>query len=146
MNGLRNTIVGLTLTIVLLGAAPAMARTRADGRIGVPVAAQGTPPGYPYPPPAYVSPPPRFLDPPPPAYVYPPGTPAYPPGTPVYPQPGYVYPAPGYGYPAPGYGYPRPVHPSYPHRPAPPNWREYDRDRDGVPDRWDRRPDDPWRR
>ncbi|MBK4736859.1 hypothetical protein [Noviherbaspirillum pedocola] len=137
MNSLRNTLVGLTLPIVLLASTPAMARIDT----GMPMAMQGTSPGYPYPPPGYVSPPPRFLDPPPPAYVYPPGAP-------VYPQPGYGYPAPGYvyPYPPPGYGYPRPMHPPYPRHPPPPDWRDHDRDRDGVPDRWDRRPDDPWRR
>jgi len=135
MNSLRNTLVGLMLPIVLLTSTAAMARIDA----GMPTSMQVTSPGYPYPPPGYVSPPPRYLDPPPPAYVYPPGTP-------VYPQPGYGYPVPGYVYPPSGYGYPRPMHPPHPHHPPPQDWREHDRDRDGVPDRWDRRPDDPWRR
>jgi hypothetical protein len=117
MKSFRRIVAGLLVPLALLAAVPALARVDVDVNIGVPVVPPPAAPGYPYPPPAYVSPPPRYLE-PPPAPVY------------VYPPPAYVYPAP-----------PRWRDPHH-------EWRERHRDRDGdgVPDRWDHRPNDPWRR
>lgn len=72
------------------------------------------------------------------------GTPVYLPAPPVYVQPAPVI------YAAPAYGYD-----DYPERwrPAPRHHHHHhgrdgyrDSDRDGVPDRWDRQPGNPWRR
>jgi hypothetical protein len=66
-----------------------------------------------------------------PAYVY--SEPAY-----VYSQPSYVYTQPSYVYSQPSYGYSQPYYGGHRHyRP--------DRDHDGVPDRFDRRPNNPYR-
>lgn len=100
----------------LLAAAPAMARVDVDINVGVPGA---------YVAPAPYGPPPRYL------------------GPPVYVQPGPVY-----VQPAPIYVQPRPLYRE--------DWRErewrhrhggrhWDRDGDGVPNRHDRRPNDPYR-
>jgi len=62
------------------------------------------------------------------------------------PRPVYVQPAPVYGY---GYRYPTQWDrdaDGIPDRYERRHGRHWDRDRDGVPDRYDRRPDDPWRR
>jgi hypothetical protein len=69
-----------------------------------------------------------------PAYTY--TEPAY-----VYSQPSYVYPQPSYVYPQPGYVYTQPYYGGHHHH------RHYrrDRDHDGVPDRFDRRPNNPYR-
>lgn len=86
---------------------------------------------------------------------------------PVYaqPMPVYVEPAPVYIQPRPVYVQPIPVYggPAYGYYRAPTRWdrdadgvpdryerrhsheRRWDRDRDGVPDRYDRRPENPWR-
>lgn len=94
------------------------------------------------------------------------GVPGYVQPAPVYTQPGYVYTQPSYGYTQPAYVYTQPgyVHYNRPHGPGfhrrdrdrdgipdrfdrdrdndgRPNWRDRDRDGDGVPNRWDRRPD-----
>ncbi len=66
-----------------------------------------------------------------PAYVY--SQPAY-----VYSQPSYVYTQPSYVYTEPSYVYARPYRH---HRPY--GWR--DSDHDGVPNRFDRRPHNPYR-
>jgi len=93
-------------------------------------------------------------------------------GQPVYSQPYYSQPEPYYYEPAPVYIQPRPVYrqpqPYYYGRPVeyryPTRWdrdadgipdryerqhgrhgNHWDRDRDGVPDRYDRRPGDSWR-
>jgi len=108
--------------IAMLSSAPAMARVDVDVNVGIP----GT----------YLNPP----LPSPPRYV--------PPG-PVYVQPGpvYVQPGPVYVPPGPVYVQPRPMYRD--------DWRErrwhdhgrrWDWDGDGVPNRYDRRPNDPWRR
>jgi hypothetical protein len=57
----------------------------------------------------------------------------------VYSQPAYVYSQPGYGYAQPGYGYAQPHYGGHRH-----HYRR-DRDGDGVPNRYDRRPDNPYR-
>lgn len=81
------------------------------------------------------------------------GTPVY--AAPVYvppPRPVYVQPAPVvYGPPVYGYYYeergPRWSPPAYHHHHHHHGGGRYrDSDRDGVPDPWDRRPDNPWRR
>ena len=81
------------------------------------------------------------------------GTPVY--AAPVYvppPRPVYVQPAPVvYGPPVYGYYYeergPRWSPPAYHHHHHHHGGGRYrDSDRDGVPDRWERRPDNPWRR
>jgi hypothetical protein len=68
------------------------------------------------------------------------GTPAY-----VYSQPQYVYTQPSYVYTQPGYVYsqPAPIYyaPRHHHRR---HWQR-DSDRDGVPNRFDRRPHNPYR-
>jgi hypothetical protein len=58
----------------------------------------------------------------------------------VYGQPGYVVSHPGYGHAHPGYVQAQPVYYGRPQR-----QRLHDRDRDGVPDRFDRRPRNPYR-
>jgi hypothetical protein len=113
----------LLAAIALLAAAPAMARVDVDINLGVPGA---------YVAPAPYGPPPRYL------------------GPPAYTQPGpvYVQPGPVYVQPAPVYVQPRPVYRE--------EWRErewrqrhggrhWDHDGDGVPDRYDRRPNNPYR-
>lgn len=81
------------------------------------------------------------------------GAPVY--AAPVYvpaPRPVYVQPAPVvYAPPAYGYYYeergPRWSPPAYHHHHHHHGGGRYrDSDRDGVPDRWDRRPENPWRR
>lgn len=121
---------GLSTCIVMMAAAPAMARTSVDVHIGI-----GVPGVYVYPAPVY------------PAPVY------------VHPHPVYVQPQPVYVQPYPVYVHPRPVHAHPPHH----HWQERssrirhgqpyghghhpygDRDRDGVPNRWDYRPHNPYR-
>ena len=72
------------------------------------------------------------------------------------PAPVYYYSAPAhvqYDYPSYGYGYVRPVPPAHYHggryrdrdRDGIPNRWDRDRDGDGVPNRYDRRPDNPYR-
>ena len=76
--------------------------------------------------PVYAPPPVVYLPPPRPVYLAPP------------PPPVYVQPAPMvYGY---SYGYVERPHHHHHHRRG---WR--DSDGDGVPDRYDRRPGNPWR-
>ena len=77
-------------------------------------------------------------------------------GVPVYTQPSYVYTQPGYVYAQPGYVYSQPGY-GYYHRPhhrgrgydrdrdGVPNRYDRDRDGDGVPNRWDHRPNNPRR-
>jgi len=55
-----------------------------------------------------------------------------------YAQPGYVYSQPAYVYSQPTYVYPQPYYGGHRH------YRR-DRDGDGVPNRFDRRPDNPYR-
>jgi hypothetical protein len=114
-------VLALLAGISLLAAAPAMARVDVDINVGVPGA---------YIAPAPYGPPPRYLG--PPAYV----------------QPGPVYVQPG-----PVYVQPRPLYRE--------DWRErewrerewrhrhgqrhWDRDGDGVPNRHDRAPNNPYR-
>jgi hypothetical protein len=110
---------GVTL---MMAATPALARVDVDLNIGIPG-------------PVYVQP----------APVYAPPRPVY-----VQPAPVYVQPAPVYVQPAPVYVQPRPVY-------AEPHWRGGDRhhhhhgrgmrdsDRDGVPNRYDARPNNPYR-
>jgi hypothetical protein len=64
---------------------------------------------------------------------------------PVYmaPEPFYVQPRPVYVAPRPVYFAPRPVYYMEPHRRH--HWR-HDRDRDGIPDRYDYHPNNPYRR
>jgi hypothetical protein len=73
-----------------------------------------------------------------PAYVY--SQPQY-----VYTQPSYVYTQPSYVYTQPSYVYTQPGHvyhaPRHHHRR---HWQR-DSDRDGVPNRFDRRPHNPYR-
>jgi hypothetical protein len=106
----------LLAAIALMAAAPAMARVDVDINVGVPGA---------YVAPAPYGPPPRYLGP-----------------------PAYVQPAPVYVQPGPVYVQPRPVYRE--------EWRErewrhrhgggrWDHDGDGVPDRYDRRPNNPYR-
>ena len=118
MKPLAKIAAGCLACLAVLAAAPAMARVDVGVNIGVP---GGPPPVYVSPPPSYVSPPPQYLNPPPgPVYLVPP--------------PVYAYPPPGY------YGPPR-----WEDRRWHDHGRHWDRDRDGVPNRQDRWPDD-WRR
>lgn len=118
--------------VALLAAAPAIARVDIDINVGMPG-------GY-YTPAPY-GPPPRYFG--PPAYVQP---------GPVYVQPGAVYVQPGsvYAQPGPVFVQPRPIYRE--------DWRErewrhrhhgggrhWDRDGDGVPNRHDYRPNNPYR-
>ena len=117
---------GLLLgTTLMLGATPAMARVDVDLNIGVPGL-------YVQPAPVYVQPQPYYVEP-----------------TPVY-----VQPRPVYVQPRPVYVQPRPV---YIEQQYQPEWREHrwhghrrhgwrDDDGDGVPNRYDNRPDNPYRR
>lgn len=104
-------------TTLMLGATPAMARVDVGVNIGIPG--------------LYVQP----------APVY------------VQPQPYYVEPEPVYVQPRPVYVQPQPVyieqrgwreHQWREHRRH--EWRDHDRDGDGVPNRYDSRPDNPYRR
>lgn len=113
-------LTGLAACATLVfAAAPAMARVNVDVHIGVPG-------GY------YVQPAPVYVQ---PAPVY------------VHPRPVYVNPQPVYVHPAPVYVQPAPLavdrYPSHRHHHAPYGYR--DRDGDGVPNRWDRRPENPYR-
>lgn len=110
---------GLFAGVTLMVAAPAMARTNVDLHIGI-----GVPGVYAYPAPAPVYPAPVYIQ----------------------PQPVYVQPYPAYVYPRPAYAYP--VHSDWHggHRHFR-NGNPYgDRDRDGVPNRWDHRPNNPYQR
>jgi hypothetical protein len=131
MKLISSAMLSLLAGAALLIAAPAMARVDVDINVGVP-GAYVAPSPY-GPPPRYIAPPPRYIAPPP---VY--GAPSY-----GYVQPGTVYVQPG-----PVYVQPRPLYRD--------EWRErhwhdhrygprWDRDGDGVPNRHDRRPDNPWR-
>ena len=76
-------------------------------------------------------------------YVY--SQPSY-----VYTQPGYVYTQPSYVYTQPSYVYTQPsyvyVQPGHVYYAKPRHHRRgRDRDRDGVPDRFDRSPNNPYR-
>ncbi len=123
MKLISSGVLTLLAGAALLTAAPAMARVDVDINVGVPGA---------YVAPAPYGPPPRYLG--PPAYV----------------QPGTVY-----VQPAPVYVQPRPVYRE--------DWRErewrerewrhrhggghhWDNDGDGVPNRYDRQPNNPYRR
>lgn len=66
---------------------------------------------------------------------------------PVYvaPQPVYVQPRPVYVQPRPVYVQPRPVYYERHHRHGYERRWRHDRDHDGVPNRWDRRPNNPYR-
>lgn len=148
MKLLTSGMLILLAGVTLLTAAPAMARVDIDINVGVPgayvtTAPYGAPPRY-LGPPAYVRPGPVYVQ-PGPAYVQP--------GA-VYVQPGpiYVQPGPAYVQPGPVYVQPRPIYREH--------WRErdwrhghghghggrhWDRDGDGVPNRHDRRPHNPYR-
>ncbi len=116
--------VGLFAAMTVLAAAPAMARVNVDLNIGVPGV-------YTQPAPVYVEPRPVY----------------------VQPRPVYVEPAPVYVQPHPVYVQPSPYYAEQHRR----EWRERqwhrhemmrlqrDRDGDGVPNRYDRRPNDPSR-
>lgn len=111
----------IACTTLMMAATPALARVDVDLNIGIPG-------------PVYMHPAPMYAPPP----VYAP------------PRPVYVQPAPVYVQPAPVYVQPRPV---YVER----QWRERDwhhrhhgrgmrdTDRDGVPNRYDARPNNPYR-
>lgn len=90
-------------TVMMLSAAPAMARVNVDLNIGVP--------GVLYPAPVYVQ-----------------------------PRPVYVQPRPVYVQPSPIYYEPR-----YRHHKRHHYYSRHDRDGDGVPNRYDRRPTNPYR-
>lgn len=106
---------GLIAGALLISAAPAMARTDVSLNIGVPGVV------YAQPAPVYVPPPPVYVQ-PRPIYVQP---------TPVYaPAPAYVVGAPYRS----EWGYHRHHH-----------HRHHDRDRDGIPNRYDRYPNNPYR-
>ncbi|WP_019142472.1 hypothetical protein [Noviherbaspirillum massiliense] len=110
----------ITGATFMFAAAPAMARVNVDLNIGVPG--------------VYVQPAPVYVEPRP---VY------------VEPRPVYVQPAPVYVQPRPVYVQPEPVVIERRH------WHErhwrgahparFDRDGDGVPNRYDRRPNNPYR-
>jgi hypothetical protein len=70
----------------------------------------------------------------------------------VYQQPGYVHSQPSYVYTQPGYVYSQPSyiyydngHRQHRHRHHNRGWGHRDRDHDGVPNRFDRRPNNPYR-
>jgi hypothetical protein len=118
-----SALAGLLTGSMMLAATPTLARTNVDVHIGIGV------PGV---------------------YVYP---------APVYPAPVYVHPQPVYVQPYPVYVQPRPVYVHPPHfhrhdrsdhfrngRPhAHGHYPHGDRDRDGIPNRWDYRPHNPYR-
>ena len=112
-------LLGATL---MLGAAPAMARVDVDLNIGIPGV-------YVQPAPVYVQPRPVYVE---PAPVY------------VQPQPVYVQPRPVYVQPRPVYieqdWRERRWHERHRH-----GWRGRDDDGDGVPNRYDSRPENPYR-
>ena len=125
MKQLRSGILTLLTGVALLATAPAMARVDVDIQVGVPGG---------YIAPAPYGPPPRYLG--PPAYVQP---------GPVYVQPGPVYVQPG-----PVYVQPRPVYRDdwrhgHGHGYGHGGGRRWDHDGDGVPNRHDRRPNNPYR-
>lgn len=107
----------------LLAAAPAMARVDVDINVGVPGGYYVAPSPY-GPPPRYISPPPSYIA-PPPVYGY-----------------GYVQPGPVYVQPRPHYRDEWRGRHWQDHQRHGPRW---DRDGDGVPNRHDRRPNNPWR-
>jgi PXPV repeat (3 copies) len=128
MKRISSGILAVLTGMALMSAAPAMARVDVDINVGVPGAFIA---------PAPYGPPPRYLG--PPAYLQP---------GPVYVQPGPVYVQPG-----PVYVQPRPV---YRDEWREREWRErewrhrhegrhWDRDGDGVPNRYDHRPNNPYR-
>lgn len=138
MKLISSAVPSLLAGAALLAAAPAMARVDVDIHVGV-LGAYVAPSPY-GPPPRYIAPPPRYIAPPP---VY--GAPSY-----GYGQPGtvYVQPGPVYVQPGPVYVQPRPLYRDewrerhwHDHRQGP----RWDRDGDGVPNRHDRRPNNPWR-
>lgn len=114
---------GLLLgTTLMLGATPAMARVDVDVNIGLPGL-------YVQPAPVYVQPQPYYVEPEP---VY------------VQPRPVYVQPRPVYVQPQPVYIEQRGWRERHWHGRH--EWRDHDRDGDGVPNRYDSRPDNPYRR
>jgi hypothetical protein len=119
--GTRTRILGIAAVLAagaVLFTAPAQARTSINLSIGT-----GVPYGYAQP-----------------GYVY--SQPSY-----VYTQPSYVYTEPSYVYTQPSYVYTQPSYIYYDggHRRHHRGWSGHDRDRDGVPDRFDRRPNNPRR-
>lgn len=118
------------LAIALVGALnPGLAHARGDVRWSVSIGVPAVPAAV------YVEPAPVYMVPPPPVYYAPPPRPVYV----MQPAP-VVYGPPAYGY------YDRPYRDGY-RRYHHHEHRGYrDSDRDGVPDRYDRRPGDPWRR
>ena len=128
--GTNTRIVGIAAALF---AAPAQARTSVNLSIGVPLGGYGyVQPGYAYTQPSYV-----YTQ---PSYVY--SQPSYGYTQPyVYTQPNYVYTQPNFVYYG-GRQYHNGGHRYYTHNRG---WRG-DRDHDGVPNRFDRRPDNPYRR
>lgn len=130
-SGLNKTLRGASAAFALalvgtLGLSQA-AQARGDVRWSISIGVPGVP--------VYVEPAPVYMAPPPPVYYAPP------------PRPVYVQPAPViYGPPAYGYYDDRRGHGHRHHH----HHRHYggyrDSDRDGVPDRYDRRPENPWKR
>ena len=119
--GSKTRIVGIAAAIAAsaaLFAAPAQARTSINLSIGA------APYGYVQPGYVYTQP----------SYVY--NQPAY-----VYTEPSYVYTQPSYVYSQPNYVYYGNNHGRHFNR----GW-SHDRDHDGVPNRFDRRPNNPYRR
>lgn len=107
-------------------AAASAAHARSDVFVSIGVHA---PFGYVQPAPVYVQPQPVYVEPQP---VY------------VEPQPVYVQPRPVYVQPQPVYVRPQPVYyGSHRHHGHRGHWRDYDRD--GVPNRYDRAPHNPYR-
>jgi hypothetical protein len=111
---------------LMLSATSAMARVDVDVNIGVPGIFVPPAPVYVQPQPVYVQPRPVYVE-PRPVYVEP--RPVY-----VEPRPVYVQPRPVYVEEYRGHGW---------HERRMHGWR--DRDGDGVPNRFDRRPDNPYR-
>lgn len=112
-----------------LALVPKAAQARGDVRWAISIGVPAVPAAV------YVEPAPVYMAPPPPAYYY-----APPPRPAVYVQPAPVV----YGPPAYGYYDERSYRPRHHHHHHGGGYR--DSDRDGVPDRYDRRPGDPWRR
>lgn len=131
-----NKFLGIAASLLaggglMLAAPSVMARTSVDIHVGIPGVFVQPAPVYVQPRPVYVQPAPVYMQ---PAPVYAP------------PHRGYAHPAPIYVQPSPVY-LERPYrgddrHGSWRHRSSE---RYYDRDRDGVPNRWDRRPNNPYR-
>lgn len=114
-------------------AAASAAHARSDVFVSIGVHA---PFGYVQPAPVYVQPQPVYVE-ARPAYVYP--QPVY-----VEPPPAYVYPRPVYVQPHPIYLQPQPVYYGAPrHHGRRGHWRDHDHD--GVPNRYDRAPHNPYR-